>query len=187
VGVLGIALIAVIDRLVPEAENPHEAHPVEDIGNKRKAHHQKALLRMGLMSALAIGVHNFPEGLATFAAALADPQLGVAIAVAIAIHNIPEGVAVAGPFRACGMPRWRYIGWATLSGLSEPIAALLGAAFVSLLGGLLPTSLAFAGGAMLYVVSDELIPESHSHGYEHQATWGFVAGFIILLILMRIV
>ena len=125
-GVLGIALIAVIDRLVPEAENPHEAHPVEDIGNKRKAHHQKALLRMGLMSALAIGVHNFPEGLATFAAALADPQLGVAIAVAIAIHNIPEGVAVAVPIYYATGNRRRAFRLSFLSGLSEPVGAVLG-------------------------------------------------------------
>jgi ZIP family zinc transporter len=107
--------------------------------------------------------------------------------LAIALHNIPEGIAVAGPFRACGMPRWQYVAWSAGSGLAEPLAALLGASFVSVWRPILPFSLAFAGGAMLYVVSDELIPESHSHGYEHQATFGFIGGFLLLLALLYLV
>jgi ZIP family zinc transporter len=116
----------------------------------------------------------------------AQPRLGLLLALAIALHNIPEGVAVAGPFRACGMPRRQYIAWAIGSGLAEPVAAVLGAAFVLLFKGVLPLALAFAGGAMLYVVSDELIPESHSHGYEHQATFGFILGFMLLLVLLQL-
>ena len=142
--------------------------------------------RRGLLLFAAMTLHNIPEGLAVGTSYTAQPRLGILLALAIALHNIPEGIAVAGPFRACGMPRRQYLAWATASGLSEPVAALIGAAFVSLVALLLPFSLAFAGGAMLYVVSDELIPESHSHGYEHQATFGFIVGFMLLLALLRL-
>jgi ZIP family zinc transporter len=131
-------------------------------------------------------LHNVPEGLAVGTSYTAQPRLGLLLALAIALHNIPEGIAVAGPFRACGMPRRQYLAWTVGSGLAEPAAALLGSVFVTLFQPFLPFSLAFAGGAMLYVVSDELIPESHSHGYEHEATFGFVMGFMLLLALSQV-
>jgi len=142
--------------------------------------------RRGLLLFSAMTLHNIPEGLAVGTSFTAQPRLGLLLALAIALHNIPEGIAVAGPFRVCGMSRLRSLVWATASGLAEPLAAVVGAVFVSLVAGLLPFSLAFAGGAMLYVVSDELIPESHSHGYEHQATFGFIVGFLLLLVLLRL-
>jgi zinc transporter, ZIP family len=142
--------------------------------------------RRGLLLFSAMTLHNIPEGLAVGTSYAAQPELGILLALAIALHNIPEGIAVAGPFRACGMSKWRCLWWSLLSGLSEPVAAFLGAVFVGMVGSLLPLSLAFAGGAMLYVVSDELIPESHSHGFEHQATFGFIGGFLLLLLLMQI-
>ena len=141
--------------------------------------------RRGLLLFTALTLHNIPEGLAVGTSYTAAPRLGVLLALAIALHNIPEGMAVAGPFRACGMGRLRATLWALASGLSEPVAAVIGALFVSVFAPLLPISLAFAGGAMLYVVSDELIPESHSHGYEHQATFGFLAGFLLLVALLQ--
>jgi ZIP family zinc transporter len=141
----------------------------------------------GLMLFSAMTLHNLPEGLAVGTGYAAQPGLGLLLALAIALHNIPEGAAVAGPFRACGMPRRQYLAWATASGLVEPVAALIGASFVTLFRAFLPFSLAFAGGAMLYVVSDELIPESHSHGYEHQATFGFILGFLLLLVLSQVI
>jgi len=88
---LGIALIAIIDHFVPEADNPHEIHTVEEMDGQSEEHKAK-LMRMGLFTALAIAIHNFPEGLATFTAAISDPKLGIPIAVAIAIHNIPESL-----------------------------------------------------------------------------------------------
>lgn len=178
----GIALIAVIDRLVPEAENPHEAHPVEDIGNKRKAHHQKALLRMGLMSALAIGVHNFPEGLATFAAALADPQLGVAIAVAIAIHNIPEGVAVAVPIYYATGNRRRAFRLSFLSGLSEPVGAVLGwLVLMPFMNGVLFGMIFGAvAGIMVFISLDQLLPTAEKYGEHHLAIYGLVGGMALM-------
>jgi ZIP family zinc transporter len=144
------------------------------------------IYRRGLLLFTAMTLHNVPEGLTVGTSYTAQPRLGLLLALAIALHNIPEGIAVAGPFRACGMPRWRCVAWAAGSGLAEPAAALLGAAFVTLCRPILPFSLAFAGGAMLYVVSDELIPESHGHGYEHEATFGFIVGFLLLLALLRL-
>jgi ZIP family zinc transporter len=141
--------------------------------------------RRGLLVFSSIALHKIPEGLAIGTSFVAAPRLGLLMALAIALHNIPEGIAVAGPFRASGMGRLRCILWATLSGLAEPIGAFIGAVFIVVCTPLLPFSLAFAGGAMLYVVSDELIPESHSHGFEHEATFGFIVGFLLLLALLR--
>jgi len=142
--------------------------------------------RRGVMLFSAMALHNLPEGLAVGISYVVQPRLGIMLALAIALHNIPEGLAVAAPFRACGMRPRQYIRWALVSGLPEPLAALAGALFASAFAGLVPFSLAFAGGAMLYVVSDELIPESHSHGFEHQATLGFLCGFILLVVLMQL-
>jgi len=172
--VLGAAVLFAFDRYLP---HEHEELPFA-VANS-------AAYRRGLLLFTAMTLHNVPEGLAVGTSYAAAPHLGLLLAVGIALHNIPEGIAIAGPFRACGMSRWRAAAWAAISGLSEPLAALAGAAFAGLAAPLLPLSLAFAGGAMLYVVSDELIPESHSHGYEHQATFGFIAGFLLLLVLLR--
>ncbi len=171
---VGAAGLFLLDRFIP---HEHEHLPFECTN--------PVAYRRGLLLMVALTLHNIPEGLAVGTSYVAENRLGLLLALAIALHNIPEGIAVAGPFRACGMPRWQCIAWATASGLTEPIAAFFGAFFVSLFAPLLPFSLAFAGGAMLYVVSDELIPESHSHGYEHQATFGFLAGFLLLMFLLR--
>lgn len=172
----GAAVLFAFDRYLP---HEHESLPfvcTDPIAYRR-----------GLLLFSAMALHNIPEGLAVGTSVVAQPRLGLLLALAIALHNIPEGIAVAGPFRACGMSRLRATAWATVSGLAEPVAAVVGAVFVSLAAPLLPISLAFAGGAMLYVVSDELIPESHAHGYEHQATFGFIAGFLLLLALLRLI
>jgi ZIP family zinc transporter len=143
------------------------------------------LFHRGLMLFSAITLHHIPEGLAVGTGFATDPRLGLLLALAIALHHIPEGIAIAGPFRAGGLPRRSCVLWAMGSALVEPLAALAGALSVRLWQPLMPFSLAFAGGAMLYVVSDELIPESHSHGFEHAATLGFVGGFAVFLVLLR--
>ena len=173
VAVGALALFS-LDRFLP---HEHEHLPFECVN--------PLAYRRGLMLFVALTLHNVPEGLAVGTSYAAEPRLGLLLALAIALHNIPEGIAVAGPFRACGMPRWQYLAWTVASGLSEPIAAALGAVLVSRFLPVLPFSLAFAGGAMLYVVFDELIPESHSHGFEHQATLGFILGFLTLLAFLR--
>lgn len=167
----GALMLFLLDRFLP--------HQHVTVGSENQQTYRRGLL---LFSALAL--HNIPEGLAVGTSYTVQPQLGMMLALAIALHNIPEGIAVAGPFRACGLSRWRCVAWAAGSGLAEPIAALLGAAFILAFQPIMPFCLAFAGGAMLYVVSDELIPESHSHGFEHEATLGFLTGFLMFLALL---
>jgi len=166
----GVVALFALDHFLPHEHEPLHFTCVNPLGYRR-----------GLMLFAAMTLHNIPEGLAVGTSYTAQPRLGLLLALAIALHNIPEGIAVAGPFRECGMPRRQYLAWTVGSGMAEPAAALLGSIFVTLFRPFLAFSLAFAGGAMLYVVSDELIPESHSHGYEHEATFGFVLGFMLLL------
>ncbi|MCU0522847.1 MAG: ZIP family metal transporter [Anaerolineae bacterium] len=166
----GAAVLHAFDRLLP---HEHEALGFTCVN--------PIAYRRGVMLFSALTLHNLPEGLAVGTAYSAQPRLGLLLALALALHNIPEGVAIAAPFRACGMSRRRYLAWTFGSGLVEPVAALVGAVFIAFFREILPFSLAFAGGAMLYVVSDELIPESHSHGFEHEATFGFVLGFMLLM------
>ena len=120
----GILLAGLIDKLVPSFENPHEIHKVEEMealamGGEEKVQEMKKLYRMGIFTAIAIAIHNFPEGLATFAAALKDPSIGIPIAVAIAIHNIPEGIAVSVPIYYATGSRKKAFYLSFLSGLSE--------------------------------------------------------------------
>ena len=177
----GIALIAIIDKLVPEGENPHE---IKDIGDMENVDPQskKALLRMGLFSALAIAIHNFPEGLATFMSALQDPALGISIAVAIAIHNIPEGIAVSVPVYYATGDKKKAFGYSFLSGLSEPIGALIG--FFILREFLSPElfGIVFASvaGIMVYISLDELLPTAEKYGKHHIAIGGLIAGMAVM-------
>jgi ZIP family zinc transporter len=155
------------------------------------------LMRMGLFTALAIGIHNFPEGLATFLAALQDPGLGVAIAVAIALHNIPEGISVSVPiFYATGDRRKAFL-YSALSGLAEPVGAAVAylAMRLFLVGeaGVIPgevMGILFGGvaGIMVYISLDELLPTSRAYGRGHDSIFGLVAGMLVMalsLLLMK--
>ncbi len=122
----GILLIAVVDKLVPSFENPHEIHKIEEMASTDKSSNNRKLLRLGVFSALAIAIHNFPEGLATFAAALKNISIGISIAVAIAIHNIPEGIAVSIPIFYATGNRKKAFTYSFLSGLAEPVGAVIG-------------------------------------------------------------
>jgi zinc transporter, ZIP family len=208
----GMLLIGVIDQLIPTAENPHEIRSEkETMPLHRKPEesecldtppkettgcHQK-LMRMGLFTALAIGIHNFPEGLATFLAALQEPTLGVAIAVAIALHNIPEGISVSVPiFYATGNRKKAFI-YSLASGLAEPVGA--GIAYLGIrvfVGGqsaLVPPQLMgilFGGvaGIMVYISLDELLPTSRAYGKGHDSLFGLVTGMLVMalsLLLMK--
>lgn len=177
----GIALIAVIDRLVPHEINPHES--LTDDTPEIRAR-RRWLMRMGTLTALAIALHNFPEGFATFIAALEDPVLAIPIVVAIAVHNIPEGIAVAVPIREATGSRLRGFGWATLSGLAEPAGALVG--YLILLPFLGETTLGFAfaavAGIMVFISMDKLLPTAVSSGRHHHATYGLVAGMAVMAV-----
>jgi ZIP family zinc transporter len=179
----GIFVIGLIDRYVPSFENPHEPRRIEEMEEGEAARAgRRHLLRMGLFSALAIGIHNFPEGLATFTAALRDPAMGIGIAVAIAIHNVPEGLAVSVPiYYATGSKR-KAFGLSFLSGLAEPVGALVGYLvffryFGDALFGLLFAAVA---GIMVFISLDELLPTAEKFGEHHLAIYGLVAGMAVM-------
>jgi ZIP family zinc transporter len=180
---VGIFIIAIIDKLIPSYENPHELNvskKIEDASEKDK----KRLLRMGLFSALAVGIHNFPEGLATFMSGLANPTLGISIAIAIAIHNIPEGLAVSAPIYYATKSRKKAFLLSFLSGLAEPVGALIGyfllrSFFNETTFGIIFASVA---GIMVYISLDELLPTAEEYGEHHLAIGGLIAGMIVMAI-----
>lgn len=189
----GMGIITAIDFLIPEYENPHEASGLSldartaAVGVLEQTGNEKALQRLGLMSALAIAIHNFPEGIATFIGALNDPQMGAGITFAIAIHNIPEGIAVAIPIYYATKSKGKALLYATLSGLSEVVGALIclgvTAVFgVELTGGgpVFPLILAAVAGIMIYISLDELLPTAEKYGKHHIAIAGVVGGMAIM-------
>lgn len=177
----GILFIAIIDKLIPSVENPHEMHLIEEMADD-KARKDAKLMRMGLFTALAIAIHNFPEGLATFTAALTDPALGIAIAVAIAIHNIPEGIAVSIPVYYATGSRKKAFWLSFLSGLAEPVGAAIG--FLILMPFLNPVvfGVLFAGvaGIMVFISLDELLPAAEEYGEHHLSIYGLIAGMAVM-------
>jgi ZIP family zinc transporter len=177
----GIAVIALIDRLIPSYENPHEVNIARKI-EKSTDVEKNRLMRMGLFSALAIAIHNFPEGLATFMGGLSDPTLGISIAVAIAIHNIPEGLAVSAPIYYATKSSKKAFVLSFLSGLAEPVGALIGyfllrAFFNDITFGVIFASVA---GIMVYISLDELLPTAEEYGEHHYAIGGLIVGMLIM-------
>jgi len=170
--VLGAFILHLIDRFVPHF------HP--SLGFEGRP---SRLSRIWLF-VLAITIHNFPEGLAVGVSfGSGDIAAGLVIAMAIGLQNMPEGLAVALPLLREGYTRRKALWYGTLTGLVEPVGGLLGVALVSVFRSVLPWGLAFAAGAMLFVVSDEMIPESHRKGFEREATFGLIAGFVIMMLL----
>jgi ZIP family zinc transporter len=178
---LGIVVIGLIDILTPGAKNPHNYRGLDA---PTAAPQDNDLMRTGIMTALAIGIHNFPEGVVTFASALSDVRLGLFIAIAIAIHNIPEGIAVSVPIFYATSNRNKAFLYSFLSGLSEPAGAVI--AYLALLPFLTPVvlaaTLAFVAGVMIYISLDELLPMAHRYGYGHVVIWGVVLGMLIMAI-----
>ncbi len=180
----GMFLIAIIDKFVPSAENPHETRKVEDISSGSQEIDRTKLMRMGTLTALAIAIHNFPEGLATFTSAIKDPALGIAIAAAIAIHNIPEGIAVSVPIYYATGDKKRAFKLSFLSGLSEPVGAIVGYLilfrfFNDVVFGVLFAAVA---GIMVFISLDELLPTAREYGEAHLSIYGLVAGMMVMAV-----
>ena len=177
---VGIFIIALIDRLIPSYENPHEIRRVEDVS--KNGIKDPKLVRMGMFTALAIAIHNFPEGIATFMAGLSDTSVAIPIAVAIAIHNIPEGIAVAVPISYGTGSKKKGFYLSFLSGLAEPIGALL--AYFILMpyfsDNLFGFIFAAVGGIMVFISIDELLPTAREYGLPHHAVYGFLAGMALM-------
>lgn len=178
----GIVLSLLIDKSVPEKSNPHEVRFVESMSEDVK---KKKLHRLGVATAIAITIHNFPEGIATFMAAYSDLELGIPIAIAVGIHNIPEGIAVAVPIYYATSSRKKAVLWSFLSGLSEPLGALI--AFLVLMPFLSSTilgiTLAAVAGIMIFISFDELLPGAREHGKNHHvSTYGVFLGMFVMAI-----
>jgi ZIP family zinc transporter len=182
----GVLVITLIDSLVPARENPHEGVLVEEA---QEVVDGAGLRRLTFLTALAIGIHNFPEGIATFFSAMSDPALGLSIAVAIALHNIPEGIAIAVPAHFATGSRKKALGYAFLSGLSEPLGAILG--FLALRPFLNDTVLGmvYAGvaGIMVFISVDQLVPNAKKYAEGHQAVYGLIAGMGIMALILLII
>ncbi|WP_079529503.1 zinc transporter ZupT [Halobacillus hunanensis] len=180
----GMLVIAIIDKAIPKQGNPHEPKSVEDMSKPRAEVKNQQLLKMGTFTALAIAIHNFPEGIATFTSALQDPSLGIAIAIAIAIHNIPEGIAVSVPIYYATGDRKKAFKLSFLSGLSEPVGAI--AAYLILMPFLSDTlfGILFAGvaGIMVFISLDELLPASRQYGEAHLSIYGVVGGMAVMAV-----
>ncbi|EAH9700253.1 zinc transporter ZupT [Campylobacter jejuni] len=202
----GILISLLIDKLIPEDVNPHE--PKEDLSelkicplpqkgqNPPKFHpgeklHQintKALKRTGIFTALAIDIHNFPEGFATFISSLDNLTLGIAIAIAVAIHNIPEGLAVSLPiYHATGDKKKAFI-YSALSGLAEPLGAFVGALILLPFIGDLTLAISFAviAGIMVFISLDELLPAAKTYDKAHDSLYGLIAGMAIMALSLNL-
>lgn len=151
----------------------HEAARITDVG----------LLKTGMLVALGIAIHNTPEGIAVGAGYAHAPAFGIYIAIAITLHNIPEGIATALPLYKAGMSKWRAARFAFLSGLTEPIGALLASLVLFSNASLIPAALAFAAGVMVFITLDELIPVAREHGHQHYTAIGIILGAIFVFML----
>ena len=171
---VGAFCLVLIDRLVP--------HLHKLTGGAEEAHHGNERLNKVLLFVMAIAIHNLPEGIAA-GVGFGSGNTGDAlmIALGIALQNIPEGMVIIGPMLAAGIsPRKTFL-YASLTGVVEVVGTFIGYFAISLSTAILPFALAFAGGTMLYVVSDEMIPETHAHGGEKGATFALLVGFCLML------
>lgn len=195
--VAGLVLMAIIDALVPSGANPHENTNVELLGESEtqlpgtEEMQSKALLRMGVFVALAIAIHNFPEGLATFLLVLDDPQIGIALAIAVAMHNIPEGIAVSVPVYYATKSRLKAFRLSFLSGLAEPAGAVIGYLILAqfLNDFVLGVIFAMVAGVMVFLAIDTLLPTARNSARGHLTVYGVIAGMAVMatsLVLLRL-
>jgi ZIP family zinc transporter len=168
--------------------NPGTRDPDKPECQGRKQHRAghvpraRKLMRIGTFTAIAIGVHNFPEGIATFMSAMSDVTVGVSIAVAVAIHNIPEGIAVSVPVYYATGSKKKALMWSVLSGFSEPIGAIAGYFILTLFNTDISLGYVFGmvAGIMVYISFDELLPAAHKYGKHHIAIYGLISGMIVI-------
>lgn len=180
----GMLLIALIDRIVPSPENPHEfvIASASSEAEVTEAKRRSKLMRVGVFTAIVLALHNFPEGIATFAAAMKDSQLGLPVALAVALHNIPEGIAVAMPIFYATASKAKAFGYSLASGIAEPLGALVGYLILmqfmdEFVFGLLFSSIA---GIMVFISFDQLLPAAEQYGKHHLSLYGLIGGMITM-------
>lgn len=179
-GVIGGAFfLNVLDLLTPHL------HTIT--GLDAEEHRHNSTLNRIMLFVMAIAIHKLPEGIAAGVSVGADGTASWSVSLGIALQNIPEGMVVIAPLLLAGVSRWRTMAISLAIGLLEIVGVWIGYAAGIISAALLPTMLAFAGGAMLYVTSDEMIPETHAHGYQKQATYALLLGFITLLLIEKLV
>lgn len=174
----GVALISVLDRITPHL------HHLSGVGED-EAHINNASLNRTLLFVMAIALHKFPEGMATGVSFNGSSDNAIAVAITIALQNIPEGMVVVTPLLMAGVGMMRTIFVALIVAFLEVAGVFAGYFIGDLSSALLPLMLSMAGGAMLYVISDEMIPETHSHGFQKRATYALVAGVLVMLFIER--
>lgn len=178
---IGMLLIAIIDKVIPEKDNPHD---VKNPDTYEEETRNGKLMRTGIKTALALAVHNLPEGLATFLTALNNPRLAIPIVIAIAIHNIPEGISVSVPIYHATGSRRRAFYYSFASGLAEPIGALFG--YLILMPFITPALQgmvnAAVAGIMVFISIDELLPSAREYGEHHLSVYGFVFGMMLMAV-----
>ncbi len=173
---LGAITISLLDRLVPHLHKPE--------GNDLEEHHGNERIDKVLLFVLAIAIHNLPEGIAAGVGfGTGNNAEALIIALGIALQNIPEGMVIIAPMLSAGLSPKKTFLYAALTGLVEVVGTFIGYFAVRFASALLPFALAFAGGTMLYVISDEMIPETHEHGYQRGATYSLLIGFAVMLIM----
>lgn len=187
---LGMIITALIDRVVPDYENPHEVRSDGDLHRLKSESTSSdqvpspSLMRTGVLTALAIGIHNFPEGMVTFFGALVDPFLGISIAIAVAIHNIPEGISVSVPIFYATGNRKKAFTYSFLSGLAEPIGALVGYLVLRPFINDIVVGVLFAAvaGIMVFISLDQLLPTARAYAKGHTAIVGLVLGMAVMAV-----
>lgn len=187
---LGALVISLLDKLVPHLHNPegeeNEEHQGNDAFDKAllEAKSEDARINKILLFVLAIAIHNLPEGIAAGVGfGSGNNAEALMIALGIALQNIPEGMVIIAPMLSAGVSPKKTFLYASLTGLVEVIGTFIGYFAVNIAGAILPFALAFAGGTMLYVISDEMIPETHQHGYQRAATYSLLIGFAVMLVM----
>lgn len=183
----GMLVAMLIDRLIPAAENPHEVQDVDDEYHGSSPS-KRQLLRGGILFAVAVTIHNFPEGMAAFISAQSSTATGLSIAAAIAIHNIPEGITVSVPIYNATGSRSKAFVYSFLSGLAEPLGALaaLGLMQFFLSPVLLPLIFAAVAGIMIFLAFDELLPLAEKYGEHHCAIGGVIAGMLVMALTLAL-
>ena len=176
----GIFFIALINRLLPEEKTDDKAKEI--LSDTEEKENAKKLLRMGLFTALAIAIHNFPEGLATFISAMQDPGIAIPIVVAISIHNIPEGIAVSVPIYQATGSRKKAFWYSFLSGLAEPVGAIIGWFILMPVMNDVVFGVIFAAvaGIMVFIAVDDLLPTAHECGEPHLPIRGLIVGMAVM-------
>jgi ZIP family zinc transporter len=187
---LGALVISLLDKLVPHLHSPdgdeNEEHTGNDMIDKAllNAKHNDERVNKVLLFVLAIAIHNLPEGIAAGVGfGSGNNSEALMIALGIALQNIPEGMVIIAPMLSAGVSPKKTFLYASLTGLVEVIGTFLGYFAVHIASTILPFALAFAGGTMLYVISDEMIPETHEHGYQRAATYSLLVGFAVMLVM----